>query len=287
MKADMAQEQTKIVPAFIEPEESRTRWLKSLEARDNGRFFRSGLEKHDKAVGAFLRGALYLVAARPGVGKTSYLISLAYRQAMAGVKCFFVSLEMPVESLWHRLACLHDPDLTLRELTEGELTDDRVRFLESLSCQLLNFSPRFFENPDFHAFAKAVNQDIEIKSRAILFVDYIGLFTMKNLGPQERYYLVSEVAKQLKLLARALDIPVISAVQLNRHLENRADKTPTLADLRDSGELENHADAVFALTRQDRDFLDVDVLKNRWGPLSSYRLSFDGPRAAVEEQPRI
>jgi len=106
---------------------------------------------------------------------------------------------------------------------------------------------------------------------------------MKGLGPQERYWLISECAKGLKLLARDLDIPIIAAVQLNRAIENRTNKTPTMADLRDSGELENHADAVFALTRDAKDTLDVDGLKNRHGPLASYSLRFDGPRAAVEE----
>ncbi len=65
-------------------------------------------------------------------------------------------------------------------------------------------------------------------------------------------------------------------------IESCQDKTPNLADLRDSGELENNADAVFALTR-DGDRIDVDILKNRWGPLGSYSLHFDGPRAAIEE----
>ena len=106
---------------------------------------------------------------------------------------------------------------------------------------------------------------------------------MRGLGPDQRYWLISETAKQLKILARDLDIPVVAAVQLNREIENRANKTPKLADLRDSGELENHADGVFALTREDREILEVDVLKNRHGPLTSYSLSFDGPRCAVEE----
>jgi replicative DNA helicase len=136
------------------------------------------------------------------------------------------------------------------------------------------------------ALAKAAKEKIQPRSSSVLFVDYVGLFTMKGLGPQERYWLISETAKQLKLLARGLDIPVISAVQLNRKIEERKEKTPNLADLRDSGELENHADAVFALTREG-DRIDVDILKNRWGPLGSYSLRFDGPRAAIEEYDEI
>jgi replicative DNA helicase len=223
------------------------------------------------------------VASRAGVGKTAYLFSLAYRQVKAGVRVFFCNLEMPVEQMWHRLACLHDPDLTLREINEGELTPQRVSYFTRLSEELVGFSPLFFESTDFAAMLTAARAEIKPSSDAILCLDYIGLLSMKGLGPDQRYWLISESAKQLKLLARELDIPVIAAVQLNRKIEERKDKTPTLADLRDSGELENHADGVFALTREDREILEVDVLKNRHGPLASYSLHFDGPRCAVEE----
>ena len=279
----MSEDMEKNKPGFISPEQARIEWLKSLVGqRDRRRFFKSGFRTQDQAAGAFQRGGFYLFASRPGVGKTSYLLALAYRQARAGVFAYFVNLEMTVAQMWHRLACLHDPELTLRELLEGELTPGRLEYLTNLSTGLCHFSPLFFENPDFQTFARAVKDAIEPGSQSVLFVDYVGLFTMRGLGPQERYWLVSETAKQLKLMARHLEIPIIAAVQLNRKIEDRKDKTPSLADLRDSGELENHADSVFALTRDD-DRLDVDILKNRWGPLGSYSMHFDGPRAAVEE----
>jgi replicative DNA helicase len=270
-------------PSFISAEQARIRWLKSLEAQqDRKRFFRSGFKTHDQSAGAFQRGGSYLVAARPGIGKTAFLLSLAYRQARMGVFSYFCNIEMSTEEMWTRLACIHDRTLTLRELLETELSPERIDFLTRLSQELLHFSPLFFEGSEFTTFAKVAKETIVPSSQSALFVDYIGLITMRGLGPQEKYWLVSETAKQLKLAARALDIPIIAAVQLNRKIEDRKEKSPNLADLRDSGELENHADAVFALTR-DGDRLDVDILKNRRGPLGSYSLHFDGPRAAVEE----
>lgn len=270
-------------PNFISPEDGRIRWLKSLEAQqDRKRFFRSGFADHDLSAGAFQRGGSYVVCARPGIGKSAYLLSLAYRQARAGVSAFFVNMEMSTEQMWTRLACLHDSTLTVRELIESELSPERVKFLARLSGDLVNFSPLFFEGNEFTSFAKAAKENIAPSSQSILFIDYLGLFTMRGLGPQEKYHLVSEVAKQLKLMARSLDIPIITAVQLNRKIEDRKEKAPTLADIRDSGEIENHADAVFALTL-DGDRLDVNILKNRWGPRGSYSLHFDGPRIAIEE----
>ena len=274
---------SKQTPKFIQPTESRLRWLESLNQRDDRRYFKTGIKKHDLTVGAMLRGALYLIAARAGVGKTALLFSLAYCQTVAGVKTFFCNLEMSVEQMWNRLACLHDSSLELRELNEGERTAERMAYFTRLSTDLEKFSPIFFERTEVAAMLTAARAEINKSSDSILFIDYIGLLTMKGLGPEQRYWLVSETAKQLKLLARELDIPIVAAVQLNRQIETRKNKTPNLADLRDSGELENHADGVFALTREDREILEVDVLKNRHGPLASYSLRFDGPRCAVEE----
>ena len=270
-------------PKFIPQEEARIRWLKSLEQRDARRYFKSGFAKHDLTVGALLRGGLYLIAARAGIGKTAYLFSLAYRQSLAGIQTYFCNLEMSVEQMWNRLACIHDADLTVRELNEGERTPVRVSYFIELSKKLESFSPLFFEGTEVAALLTAARTDIPKSSNSILFIDYVGLLTMRGLGPEQRYWLISESAKALKLLARELDIPVVAAVQLNREIEKRSNKTPNLSDLRDSGELENHADAVFALTREDRDILEVDVLKNRNGPLASYSLRFDGPRCAVED----
>ena len=196
---------------------------------------------------------------------------------------YFCNLEMSVEQMWNRLACIHESDLTLRELNEGDLTPERATYFMHLADELQTFSPFFFESRDFAAMLTAAKAEIKPGSDSIFCLDYVGLLSMRGLGPEQRYWLISESAKQLKLLARDLDIPVIAAVQLNRQIENRKDKTPNLADLRDSGELENHADAVFALTREDREILEVDILKNRHGPLASYSLHFDGPRCAVED----
>jgi replicative DNA helicase len=269
-------------PKFVTQDEARTRWLKSLEARDHRRYFKSGFKAHEQSVGAFLRGSFNLFAARPGVGKTAFLFALAYRQVLAGVKAYFCNLEMSVEQMWNRLACLQDESLTLRELNEGEITGSRVQYFLALSEKLAGFSPMFFESTEFRSLVAATQAEIKPSSDSILFVDYIGLFTDRRLGPQERYWLISECAKALKLLARQLDIPIIAAVQLNRQVEARKDKTPTLADLRDSGELENHADSVFALTREDRGVLEGGLLEKPSWPacvvLTSIRGSTGGDR---------
>jgi replicative DNA helicase len=178
--------QTPESPKFINQDEARIRWLKSLEARDSRRYFKSGFKAHEQSIGAFLRGSFNLFAARPGVGKTAFLFALAYRQVLAGVKAYFCNLEMSVEQMWNRLACLHDEALTLRELTEGQITGTRVQYFMALAEKLAGFSPLFFENTDFRSLVTVAQAEIKPGSDAILFVDYIGLFTDRRLGPQER-----------------------------------------------------------------------------------------------------
>ena len=130
-------------PKFIPQIESRIRWLKSLEEPSARRYFKTFFKAHDQTAGAMLRAAFYLIAARAGVGKTAYLFSLAYLQAMAGIKVYFCNLEMSVEQMWNRLACLRDPDLTLRELNEGERTSERLSISKDWRSSLKN-SRRFF-----------------------------------------------------------------------------------------------------------------------------------------------
>ena len=278
----MQTEQFKI----ITQEEARIRWLKSLEHRDGKKYFSSGFKQHDQVAGRLLRGSQYIVAARPGVGKTAFLVSLARNLALAGTEVIYASLEIPVTRIWNRLACLRNSDLTLRELNEpgDSLTPERAKFFEALSREIANFSPMFFENSDFGEFVKTIKETVQPGSDSCVMVDYAGLFTLKGLGPQERYWLMSEVAKQLSIMSRALDIPVVTAVQFNRAIETRKEKCPVLSDLRDTGEWENHARGVFMLTREASDTLDVYVRKNTEGPNDVYySLHFDGPRAAVEE----
>jgi replicative DNA helicase len=275
------QEQTKI----ITQEQARVRWLKSLERRDGKKYFSTGFISHDQVAGRLLRGSQYIVAARPGIGKTAFLISLSNNLARAGIEVVYASLEIPITRLWNRLACLHDKTLTLREMNEpDDHLIERAEYFEKLSRKIVNFSPEFFENTDFKDFLETMTARVKPSSDSCVIVDYAGLFTLKGLGPSERYWLMSEVAKQLAILARTLDIPVVTAVQFNRAIENRADKSPMLSDLRDTGEWENHARGVFMLKREDAGVLDVYVRKNTEGPNDVYySLGFDGPRAAVEE----
>jgi len=272
----------KEIHKFIEQEESRVRWVKSFESHA-GRYFTSGFDAQDKVVGAFLRGTLNVICARPGVGKTALLFALAYRQALRGIKAYFYNLEMSVEQMWNRLACLQDKSLTLKELNEGKIGEDKKVELAALSNEIVEFSPRFFESREAREIFAVAQSEIEPSSQSVLFLDYIGLMTDRTIGP-DRYKVVTESAGALSSLARKLNIPVIAAQQFNRAIDGREDKTPSLSDLADSAEIEKTATMVLALSREESKTLKVFCLKNRNGQERvTYTLRFDGPRVAVED----
>lgn len=269
--------------SWISADSAYVRWIKRFErSLSSDHKFRSGFEEHDKVAGHFQRGALHLVGARPGVGKTSYCLAMARRQAMQGVAVYYLNLEMPVEDMWNRLYCLENEGIDLQRLAQRELSDEDTKLLMAKAPTLINISPWWLEDSDFGNFVRLSKATIVPESKSILIIDYLGLLSMRGLGPGDNFALISELAKQLKLMARALNIPILAAVQLNRDIEKRKGNSGVLlADLRGSGELENHADAIFGLTREGDD-LEVSILKNRNGPLGNYHLRFDARRAAVE-----
>ena len=167
---------------IITQEQARVRWLKSLEQRDGKKYFSTGFPSHDQVAGRLLRGSQYIVAARPGVGKTAFLISLALNLALAGIEVVYASLEIPIPRLWNRLACLRDKTLSLRELNEPDenLTSDRAKYLEQLSHKIVNFSPKFFEDTDFKVFLETITNIVQPGSDSCIMVDYAGLLRWRH-----------------------------------------------------------------------------------------------------------
>jgi replicative DNA helicase len=246
----------------------------------------SGFLEHDQVAGRFLRGNMYAVASRPGVGKTSYAIAISLNLARVGMKVIYASLDNTIARLWNRLACLLDKSLTLKELNELEnLTGETGARIEKLSHEIVKFSPWFFRDHEFGAFEKWVAANIEPNSDTCLIVDYAGRFTIKGTSPEHKFFIQADIARRLGNLATQLNIVVIVAVQTNRNVETRKEKRPLMSDLADTGDWERHARGIFMLSRDDNPSkLDVYVAKNTdEGPDGvKYSLSYDGPRSAVE-----
>ena len=246
----------------------------------------SGFSELDKLTSGFRDSDLVIIAARPGVGKSSLATSIVRRAAMAGYKAGFFSLEMSKEQILNRLICA-EGKINLQHLRTGRLGMDEWRKLTDVAGRIsqanifVNSSP---ENSLIDIVVKArmmkEREDIDI-----LFIDYLQLITIPGYS-RSRENEVAEISRTLKKLAMELDISVVALSQLNRNTESRSkDKRPTLADLRESGAIEQDADMVIFIYRDDyySEANEMDevivpteliVAKQRNGPIGRVYVSF-------------
>jgi len=230
-------------------------------------------------IGGFRPGALYLVAARPGVGKTVIGLQLALHLAKSGAVAFS-SLEMSRQEL-HKRVLSQTLEIHMSELSGqhplAKVSKDRI----DASADVLNIPLAIDDRAgvsvyDIRAFARSVHHR---KPLAAIVVDYVGLIQDHASGNRSRYETVTFISQQLKVMARDLNVPVIALAQLNREVENRKEQKPLLSDLRDSGSLEQDADVVILLKRDlvaDKYKISLDVAKNRHGETKTFDLGFQG-----------
>ncbi|MDR1045101.1 MAG: replicative DNA helicase [Candidatus Adiutrix sp.] len=226
----------------------------------------TGYEELDKLTGGFQRSDLIVLAARPGMGKTALALNLALNAALpqqrqqhrnqpaAAVAVF--SLEMATEQLLQRLMCQVGL-LNLGDLRTGRFTsDDNTRLTTAIS-RLENAEIHIDDTPAIRVLelrAKTRRLKSQLDSRGLdlglVVVDYLQLMR-GNERTDSREQEISEISRALKGLAKELNVPVLALSQLNRRLEDRPDKRPQLADLRESGAIEQDADLIFFVYRQE------------------------------------
>lgn len=237
----------------------------------------SGFLDLDALLGGWQNSDLIIIAGRPGMGKTSLLLSAARHAVQACSKTLaFFSLEMSAEQLGVRLAAL-ETGIDSQRIRLGKLRDDEwTTFAQS--AETLAGLPMFVD--DTHSLTPAQLRAKCIRLQRENGLDLIVLDYMQLMAGggrfENRQQEVSYISRQLKALAKELAIPVIAAAQLSRAVEQRADKHPTLSDLRESGQIEQDSDVVIFLYRDvaGSNFVDVDVAKHRNGPVGSIQLVF-------------
>ena len=238
---------------------------------------RTGWRDLDDLIGPLVPGSYTLVANRPSGGKSAFVQGLADRVASTGVTVLFASVEMGEDELAKRELAnrAHVPTPRLRPPVERP---DLERI--SLTSSEIADLPLFISTRNRGAVgvASEARRLARKEGLGLVCVDYLQLLTSDQR--ERRELAVAESSRTLKQLAVDLDIPVVAACQLNREIEHRDDKKPRLADLRESGSLEQDADLVLML-HQDRDeesptfgTTEVIVAKNRNGPTGSARLAW-------------
>ncbi len=246
----------------------------------------SGFRDLDQMTSGFQASDMIIVAARPSVGKTAFTLNVARNAAILGGKrVLFFSLEMGAEQLAMRLLA-SEAAVDGHRLRTGQLQDQDWHRLGS-ALSTLSESSIYIDDtpnvplPELRAKARRVSQEHGLD---LIIIDYLQLMSMPSRSGQNsnRQQEISEISRSLKHLARELKVPVIALSQLSRSVEQRQDKRPLLSDLRESGAIEQDADIVAFLYRDDyydpesekKNMVEVIVAKHRNGPIGSIELYF-------------
>ena len=241
----------------------------------------------DKKTAGLQRSDLIIVAARPSMGKTTFAMNLCENAAMMQDKPVLIfSLEMPAEQIMMRmLASLSRVDQT--KIRTGQLDDDDWARISSTMGILL-------EKKNMYIDDSSGLTPMELRSRArriyrehnglsMIMVDYLQLMRVPNIS-ENRTLEIAEISRSLKALAKELQVPVVALSQLNRGLEQRSDKRPVNSDLRESGSIEQDADVIMFIYRDEvynetsdhKGVAEIILGKQRNGPIGKVRLKFQG-----------
>ena len=210
----------------------------------------TGFIELNRMTSGFGEGDLIIIAARPSMGKTAFALNLALNvlENDKGVAIF--SLEMPSEQLMLRMLSAKSK-IPLQDLRRGNLNDEEWEKLQEVSDELIE-KPLFVDdegNVNIHTIrAKLRKLKMQNPNLSLAIIDYLQLITSDL---KERHLAIGEISRSLKLLARELQIPIIALSQLNRALESRPNKRPMLSDLRESGAIEQDADIIMFIYRED------------------------------------
>lgn len=242
----------------------------------------SGFSDLDNTLAGMQDSNLIILAARPGMGKTAFSLNIAqYASVVAKVPVGYFSLEMSKEELVDRML-VSQADIDAWRLKTGKLTPSDFEKL-SEAMGVLAEAPLYIDDTPGISVLEMRTKARRLKSEhnlGILFVDYLQLVKGRNL--ENRVQEVAEISQGLKNLARELKIPVVAMSQLSRAIENRgAGSAPQLSDLRESGSIEQDADVVMFLYREDAEDLSsvkLNIAKHRNGALRTIDLRFKGDR---------
>ncbi len=249
----------------------------------------TGFKSMDTLLTGFHPSDLVILAARPSMGKTAMALNMAQNMAKAGKSIGFMSLEMSKEQLVERMFCsLLNVDSW--KMRTGQLTDEDFSRMGSV-MDSMNRMKMFIDDSLGNSIAELKSKARRLKMEFgldVLFIDYLQLMSggAKSMYQGNRVQEISEISRALKSLARDLHIPIIALSQLSRGVEMRPNKTPQLADLRESGAIEQDADVVLMIYREDyyeedterKGITDVFIRKHRNGPIGRVELAFQKER---------
>ncbi|QPH97858.1 replicative DNA helicase [Campylobacter concisus] len=212
----------------------------------------TGFKKLNEMIKGFKNGDLIIVAARPGMGKTTLCLNFMSQVLKSGTGVVFFSLEMPAEQIMMRILS-SKTSIPLQDIMTGKIDDEAMARLSD-ACGEFSEYKLFVHDSGYVNIHQVRTQMRKLKAMhpeiSLCVIDYIGLMMSTN-NFADRHIQIAEISRGLKLLARELDMPIIALSQLNRSLESRANKRPMLSDLRESGAIEQDADIILFVYRDE------------------------------------
>ena len=266
----------------------------------------TGFGELDRYTNGLKKGDFVIIAARPGMGKTTFALNIVEKVLDNGIGAVFFSLEMPSEQLMFRMFSSLTSVEFGKILKGVSLSDEDIEGIQDTCEKIGSYDFYIYDSGDVTVH-KVRTELRKLKEKnpniGLCVIDYIGLMTNSS-NFAERHLQIAEISRQLKLLARELEIPIIALSQLNRSLESRANKRPQLSDLRESGAIEQDADMILFVYRSDyykeqeakeqeakgasvgkaveagfraQSTEDAEIIigKNRNGPTGSIKMRFD------------
>ena len=247
----------------------------------------TGYDELDRITAGLQPAEMIILAARPSMGKTALAMNIVQHAAMIGkVPVAVFSLEMSVESLALRMLCSLGP-IDSQRIRTGRLIDSDWPKL-TRATGMLSEAPIYIDDTpgltvlEMRAKARRLKSEQDL---GLIVVDYLQLMQGKS-SSENRAQEISDISRSLKAMAKELNVPVLALSQLNRSLENRTDKRPQLADLRESGAIEQDADVIMFIYRDEvynraegnpnRGLAEIIVGKQRNGPTGAVKLKFFG-----------
>ena len=244
----------------------------------------SGFSDFDQMTSGFHPSDLIILAARPAMGKTAFALNLALNAAMKSKKgVLLFSLEMSSSQLLQRLLSI-EAGIGLQKIRNGFLDPDDWGKLGLASMKLSNSEINIADLPNVNVLEiRAIARRLKAAGKLdMIIIDYLQLIKGNSTRGDNRQQEISEISRALKGIARELDIPIIALSQLSRATEQRADRRPMLSDLRESGAIEQDADMVMFLYRddyynedsEDKGLTEVIIGKQRNVPVGTIKLRF-------------
>ncbi len=276
----------KVKKAYSPISELLYKSLDDLGGRDNSMVtgVTTGYDRLDELTAGLQKTDMIILAARPSMGKTAFALNITSNAAEAGVPVALFSLEMSKEQLAMRMLST-EARIDSTKMRNGNISSDDWASINAAAGRL-NESPIFIDDSpgltamEIHAKSRRLKMDHDI---GLIVIDYVQLMRTKN-SSEGREREISIISGSLKALAKELDVPVLALAQLNRKLEERADKRPQLSDLRESGSLEQDADLVMFIYRDEvynkdennpnAGTAEIIIAKHRNGPTGYAPLAF-------------